>query len=465
MNDFCGRLDRIQLLFQRVVQEVFTSQCTREQTELHSLCIEQTGHSKVFFYFDKEQIDDNELKCEESSGTRGMVQKYLKKRFGSRKTILKNTQISGMDGQRYEIIWICLSECLDNDCGSLVLRCLFEQLVKTFNEHAEIRSEGNKGENNNWLLALEREVIEETESRVGFLLEGMFRPFDINLVNGLSGEYYEKTECVSNMVFLPYKVVSRLAEGDLIYHFNDIEFASSNIRLLRKMLQITQKDLWLVLGKKNDEDVFQVSGICTASSLEKIIKDENRISVPCISVKIKRHLQWDMFLDGKYILTCKNGHYKIEQPLKEQYLKEKITGYFGEREDGYQELIKNILFSQYQEHGAMLVVMEPECAQYEAQRLGALKYGFMEEKPRISEEINCLNAIDGSVIVDIEGRVYGIGMILDGLTQEEGNLARGARYNSAVKFCSYLRHQKKAGKPKAMILIVSEDGTTDIIFV
>ncbi len=195
-------------------------------------------------------------------------------------------------------------------------------------------------------------------------------------------------------------------------------------------------------------------------------------------VEIKRHMQWSLFLNESYIFSFKKRQNVIDRPLHEPYLVKKLTACFGEQDDRYKSLIDNIINSTGQKHGTMLVILEETEARSEAKRLGDSQYGLPEPFPREhAGEINRLNAIDGSVILDTYGKIYGIGMILDGghpiqneLNSSEengkggdeipkGNLARGARYNSGKKYYDFLRASGKKG----MILIVSEDGSTDIL--
>lgn len=74
-------------------------------------------------------------------------------------------------------------------------------------------------------------------------------------------------------------------------------------------------------------------------------------------------------------------------------------------------------------------------------------------------EIENLSAIDGSIIMDTKGHIHGIGIILDGDSETEMDLARGARFNSARKYQNRLKKQGVRG----MILVVSEDGSVEVL--
>ncbi len=301
-------------------------------------------------------------------------------------------------------------------------------------------------------------------------MQGLFAPLNIVFIDNLSGEYYEKSACDSNMIFLSKKAAEHLKAEELLYCFNGIKFIPANNRLIRKLLQIARKDLYLVLEANKEESLFDVVGICSESVLSQKLKNEGKMTVPYIRVNVKKHMQWDIFLGDTYIFTSRNGHYKIDRELQEDFMTRKLRAYFGGTEEDYKELFQNIQRSTKQTHGTMLVIMEPKIAYDETLRLGTKQYGLPatdsqsqkreahDKAKLIQQEINNLNAIDGCVIFGTDGNLYGIGMILDGIAEESGSLARGARYNSAIKYLSYLSGKSK----RAMILVISEDGSVDI---
>lgn len=314
------------------------------------------------------------------------------------------------------------------------------------------------------LLFIDGEGVVEAEVKAGGYLERLFAPLNFQFITGLSGEYYEKSECQSGMIFLFQNAMKELKEIDFLYRFSEIEFDGkkldeiefipSNIRLIRKLLQMTQKNLYLVLGE--DKKTFKVLGIA-----EESVFGGEEYKFPSVIVKCKRHMQWELLVNNTYIFTYKNGNFKIEEELREEYLERKLREYFGEKRTTYKNLIGNVIKSTKQEHGTMLVIMEERDARNEAKRLGCLRYGFPESAPkRFEEGINQLNSIDGSVFLDTSGKIHGIGMILDGDASKKGTQARGARYNSALKYRDRLQ---KEGM-RALLLIVSEDGSKEFLY-
>lgn len=104
------------------------------------------------------------------------------------------------------------------------------------------------------------------------------------------------------------------------------------------------------------------------------------------------------------------------------------------------------------EHGTMLIVSANATA--EATRLTKSTKGIKPFTPT-EPTIVAASAIDGGILVDLEGTCHGIGIILDGEAGDGENPARGARYNSAIR---YLRKH-----PESLIAVVSEDKTVDVV--
>ncbi len=71
--------------------------------------------------------------------------------------------------------------------------------------------------------------------------------------------------------------------------------------------------------------------------------------------------------------------------------------------------------------------------------------------------IQLISRIDGTVIMDQRGICFGFGAILDGKVAKEGDSARGGRFNSAMMYCEH-------NKSSCLIIVVSQDGTVDLVF-
>jgi hypothetical protein len=67
-----------------------------------------------------------------------------------------------------------------------------------------------------------------------------------------------------------------------------------------------------------------------------------------------------------------------------------------------------------------------------------------------------VSGIDGAIIVDRDCRCHAVGVILDGLASDEGDPARGARFNSAVRYVN-------TSTSGTVCIVMSEDGYVDMI--
>ena len=93
----------------------------------------------------------------------------------------------------------------------------------------------------------------------------------------------------------------------------------------------------------------------------------------------------------------------------------------------------------------------------------AAVFAFQGYQVYIREDMNArwieaIGKIDGAMLLDQYGKLYMVGVILDGEIPAKGvNTSRGARYNSEVKY-SY-SHKKE----KHLLVVISEDGYFDVI--
>ena len=105
------------------------------------------------------------------------------------------------------------------------------------------------------------------------------------------------------------------------------------------------------------------------------------------------------------------------------------------------------------DHGSMLVVAQD--AEREAKRLEQ-QGTRIQPVPMMPELFRHVSRIDGSVLVDPDGMCHAIGVVLDGRARSDCLPARGARYNSAVRYV----HGAAVGR---LAVVVSDDGTVDVI--
>ena len=121
----------------------------------------------------------------------------------------------------------------------------------------------------------------------------------------------------------------------------------------------------------------------------------------------------------------------------------------------YETLINIKGWAENQKHGTMIVISSG--AEDEARRLS--KQSHLIEPVILSEDnLLAVTSIDGAALIDPTGKCYAVGVIIDGVASEEGTSARGARYNSAIRYVG-----TNTGNHQCLILVVSEDGTIDLV--
>jgi hypothetical protein len=111
------------------------------------------------------------------------------------------------------------------------------------------------------------------------------------------------------------------------------------------------------------------------------------------------------------------------------------------------------LAASEQRHGTILVISTG--AEEEARRLA--QQGLSVSPVKLDRDsLLAVSSIDGAVLIGPDTTCHAIGVILDGRAQGTGDPARGARYNSA------LRYVLSSEKP-CLAVVVSEDGRVDIL--
>ena len=108
------------------------------------------------------------------------------------------------------------------------------------------------------------------------------------------------------------------------------------------------------------------------------------------------------------------------------------------------------------EHGhATTLVVTPDAAS-EAHRLRQQATPIAATV--LSEtQVRAVTRIDGAVLLDHDGLCHAVGVILDGKATDRGSPARGARFNSA------LRYVLEEGERASIAVVLSEDGNVDLL--
>lgn len=268
-----------------------------------------------------------------------------------------------------------------------------------------------------------------TKSFLSFLLEEQF-----NYEN--SYQIIENLIMTFKLNYEKQKTVSRILISDEISKSYFIEFEKeidlTEIKKGRKLLELCKNDnLYLHLQKG------KYKGICEKSNFKSYIE-----------IQIKEN--------QGYTFKVKN-----EAEEREFHIKNHNIAFDVKDPQQYFSKLKNVLkISKQQTKGTMVIVLQGDKAKIEGERLGHT--GIKTKELKVTEE-NILNitSIDGALILDENLNCFGMGIILDtagqlneNIDRSEYNPARGARYNSAVRYKEFL----KAKDISHYILVVSEDG-------
>lgn len=299
--------------------------------------------------------------------------------------------------------------------------------------------------------------------------EGMLP--DRKTITRIAWKHYEKKENRSKMLFVEKEVreeCSRLDTGILLFdkesHIEigeggshiDNEEKKRKLTNIRKMLETCSKTddkgCYLLV---NNTKPYPLFGIITEDSFKEL--NNNKLDGRYWLIEFMGNGDWTLSKGKDPVLIYQRGEFLISQSQKEAdaeklvdelqtITKGRVT---KEKEGAFKRILERVM---KQKHGALLIISND--AETEAEILcGKFKRGTLVNTVDFSEEGNLplldgIAAVDGAVLVDFSGVCYGFGVILDGDAKVEGDVGRGARYNSALNYV--------AGKDRYAV-VVSED--------
>ena len=161
---------------------------------------------------------------------------------------------------------------------------------------------------------------------------------------------------------------------------------------------------------------------------------------------------WELRHHGLALVTVEYGSPKLpRERLQKSRFCDVVLRVLGSASD-VEALWTLVETASDAEHGTMIVISAE--AEIEADRLSGqgLPVVAASLQPDVVQNVV---RIDGAILVDLGGFCHGLGMILDGTAQGDGDRSRGARYNSAVKYLT-------GTSAPAVIGIVSEDGMINL---
>lgn len=189
--------------------------------------------------------------------------------------------------------------------------------------------------------------------------------------------------------------------------------------------------------------------------LGRIEGDYERARENLFEVRFLGHATWELSHASAVLMRVANGLPRLPRAdLDEDVFRDDLVRTFGHLDARRFDRLWSLALGVIRQHrGTTLVISER--AREEAVRLGnqALRLDPLTLTP---VHVPLFTAIDGALLVDPEGTCTAIGVILDGRATRGGDPARGARFNSAVRYVEGADHP-------CLAMVVSEEGTVDVI--
>ena len=214
-------------------------------------------------------------------------------------------------------------------------------------------------------------------------------------------------------------------------------------RTIRKLLQLCEgtKALLATSEKESGTDMF-VFGVGTCEPGPDVVE-----------IDVKGHAEWEVSVDNTALLRVTYGHATIPDPLLSTDLLSAIAHKIFDSIN-VSRIANIVQAARNCGHGMLIVISSsPE---EEAQRL---RRQAMRIAPKVllPEEIVTLGKVDGAVLLGPDGLCHAFGVILDGIASgNAGNLSRGSRYNSAIRYENTVSH-------KSLLVVISDDGMVDLV--
>lgn len=273
-----------------------------------------------------------------------------------------------------------------------------------------------------------------TPAWYGGSFEGLHGLYDA--ANAISLSRYEGSEAVGCIL------VSRQDHPSIETLVRFLKPAKLNrARSVRKLLETSSESLALLT------DSHVVYGLGVQKNNYDASKED------LYEIKFTKRHAWSVLHANNIIMTIEDG---LPQLPKEKISTEKILSdlkrlFPVNSEDQNKKIYSLIERAARQKHGTMLVITKN--AEEEARRLE-------NQSTRIdpikldTKLIDNLTTIDGAILLTPTGVCHAIGVVLDGKATPKGDSARGARYNSAIRYID--------GSSDSLAVVISEDGTVDL---
>ena len=321
-------------------------------------------------------------------------------------------------------------------------RCFLEASIYRVLKESELELQKQSQSNTSFLNNSER-VIEDAASSLLKSVELHINQWNridlLSFANAIAAERYEGAASEGRLIICPTDHPDICAKVKLT---QPIEIY--NYRGIRKLLEVSSNSMALLC---NVESVWGL-GI----PLDTYKPSQENL----FEIRFTEYHTWELVHAENIMLRVKYRQARLpRERFDRQLFCDRLTQLFEIDRSTAKILVKAVEAAVEQRHGTMLVIT-PE-AERETKRLAAQSTTI--EPVIVSKDlISHLSHIDGAILISPEGIVYSFGVILDGKATENGNPARGSRYNSAIRYVD----GEKSRNINCLALIVSEDGYVDL---
>ncbi len=213
-------------------------------------------------------------------------------------------------------------------------------------------------------------------------------------------------------------------------------------RWTRKVLQLVAPNAALVA---DSEYVY---------GLGRLLPSDNAGDQSVFTVDFLDHYNWELRCGDIALLRSRYGAPTLpNEILEKDAFTSNLARLFPESDEHDRDHIWHLFnAAARQDRGSMIVVAED--AALEAQRFARQGTGI--EPVKLSAELLLqVSSIDGTILLDTQANCHAIGVILDGLANDECTPSRGSRFNSAVRYV-------RSGASRRFAIVVSDDRTVDV---
>lgn len=184
---------------------------------------------------------------------------------------------------------------------------------------------------------------------------------------------------------------------------------------------------------------------------------EKKLGEDVMVGRVNLHSPGKWSLDVQELCMMSVDHNEVscnKKSVQSGELQDELRAVFKNSDERYFQKLLNKL--GHIKKGGLIIISDK--AQSEADRFGSECFKIVKKKLDV-EQLASLCQVDGAIILDPSGTCYAFGVILDGVSDGEGDPGRGSRYNSTIRYC---KTQIPNYNRRTVGIVVSEDGMIDV---